>query len=95
MERYPFDWKTPVGYIGCILIQALSFLCAAEAFIAVLVFIIGFCYFMTDFANDFRQNFLELNEYLMKANDNLIAIDSNEIMKRLTDLIQFHSDAKE
>lgn len=51
---------------------------------------------MTDFANDLRDNFFELNEYIMKTKDiDATAIERNEIMMRLTDLIQFHSDAKE
>lgn len=91
-QRYPFDWKTPVGYVTCVLIQIITFYAVTSIFVIVLILIIGFCMFLTNFGNDLEENVFEMNKMTRQSSS---AIEETKIKKRFIDIIQFHSDARE
>lgn len=95
-HRYPFNWKTSIGYLACWLLQVPPVLATAELFIYTLILAIGFCLFLEDFISDIEENLRELNDDLHRTLDNVSNIDQHFEMKiKLFDIIEFHSEAKQ
>lgn len=96
IKRYPFDWKTPVGYVACLVIQIPSIFILVEVYVDILALFVGFCTFMTDFANDLSENLRKMNEDFNRViNGNSTIIERTDIKSNFMDIIQFHSDARE
>lgn len=91
MKRFIFDWKTPIGYTLCGIIQALVIFGTAELFICTLLLTIGFCLFIIDFISDVEENLHQFNDHFLRAPyPNRV-----EMKSKLLAIIRFHSKAKE
>lgn len=96
MPRFPFDWKTRIGYLICILLQFPPTMATGELFICIIIPPIGFCLFLYDFVSDIEINLRLLNANWHKTVKNSSNIDGKTEMKRkLLSIIQFHSEAKQ
>lgn len=86
MIRFPFDWKTPFGYLIAFAVQCITLLIAVQ-FIALIVSNgIGVYLLIISMIKD-----------LKRAVKHLIKLDKNEhlFIKQLYDFIEFHSIAKQ
>lgn len=80
----------------CIIIQTITVYAVVILFVSGLILIIGFSMFMTDYANDLKENLFAMNEDLIKITyPNPAIFVRMKIKKRFTEIIQFHSDARE
>lgn len=95
--RYPFDWKSPIGFFGCFFIQLSSVYIFVEIYTCAIVLTVGFCSFLADFATDIEQKLLQLNEYVLelKGKKKLTVEERNELKKKMIDIFCFHSEARE
>lgn len=94
--RYPFDWRTPNGYVLCMFIQSVEASVIVLCIAATLPLIVGVCMFAGDFVLDIEHNLHELNEQFVGAKGRPMSFQ--EIVRtkeKLIDNIQFHSDARE
>ena len=95
-SRYPFNWTTPTGYLACSSIQIISVIPAAILYTSIMISTLGFCLFAIDFVNDIEENLRQLNYFLITSEDQeLIGKERLNAKKRLTDIMIFHSEAKE
>lgn len=88
--RYPFDWKTPAGYLVAFLAQAFGILCGASAFMQFLNLFFGSCWLFTFIAEDITKDSAAFNTAAKATNRNCV-----ELMSRFCDMLQIYSDAKE
>ena len=94
---YPFDWNHPSGYIVCIIIQILSQLALDQIHCITLLRTIEFCLFITDFVYDVREKLRQLNTFIrtIKHKNNMTNKEHMNFEAKLTQIIQFYSDARE
>lgn len=85
--RYPFNWKTPFGYIICALIQTITQFVAGGIFVAILIMVVGFCSLVKAFILDIEENLIQLNEGVVECKQQV------KMMKKLFDVIEFHSES--
>lgn len=96
MTSFPFDWKTPAGYLASIAIQSVNVFLSTEMFFITLIITIGLCLLVTDFVLDLEQDIYRLNADLIGRKDKIFsAAERIEIKKKLIGIVQFHSEAKE
>lgn len=108
-ERYPFDYKNPAGYCLCMIIQTTTLFLFAKIMYSVIILTIGFCQFV-GFVLDLETNLREFNDNLVaceekrkklknKRSKKLILKELHEerlkLIKQLTEIIRFHTEAKE
>ena len=91
---YPFDWKTPLGYVVCVFIQVITLIAAIDLYVSVVVLTIGFCMLIADFASDIKEKLRQFNRILISS-DELTTDDRIVLKKRLSEFIEFHSEARE
>lgn len=93
---YPFDWKTPVGYLISSCIQTATAFHSVAMFICTLSFTVGYCLFAFDFVFDIDESLRMLNYYLVAAKDRELSKEEKlNVKHRLIGIMTFHSDAKE
>lgn len=92
--RFPFDWETFTGYLGCNLIQVPTILVSTNLFVIVLILNLGFCLIVTEFVSDIEISLRQLNEHLNGPKSKEI---TNQIIikNKLNDIIIFHSESME
>lgn len=90
--RFPFDWKTPLGYLAVISTQSAQTLITGMQFISVLMLISGFCSFSSDFVSDIEQAVREFNRIAMQQTS-LTIKEEIELKQRLNGIAQFHAEA--
>lgn len=87
--RYPFNWKTPLGYFVAFILQcagALSLACTYGHFIYLIV---ASSWLFIVFANDITKDMVEFNKTALSSNGN-----RTELTGSIRDLMQIYSDAK-
>ena len=95
-SRYPFNWTTPTGYLAGYSIQIMTVVPSCILYVSILMSTLGFCWFTIDFVNDIEENLRQLNYFLITSEDQeLIGKERLNAKKRLTDIMIFHSEAKE
>ncbi|XP_055296830.1 odorant receptor 22c-like [Sitodiplosis mosellana] len=93
--KYPFNWKTPFGYMVCAFIQTITVHAAGQIFVSVLILVVGFCIFVRAFISDIQDNLLQLNEDFETEIDrlNLCTKERVELKEKLIGIIEFHSES--
>lgn len=89
-DRFPFDWKTPLGYSIAFLSQAAGSLTILVAYIQLVNLIVGSCWIFIVIAGDITKDATAFNKEAHTSNGNRI-----EMVKRFRDLVQTYSDAKQ
>lgn len=84
--RFPFNWRTPLGYLIAFSGQSLGLFYIVQFYCAILCYFYEFCLFSTAFAEDIRREFIALTEAKKK---------SKEFQEKMTEIIDLHSQAKE
>lgn len=92
--RLPFEWKTPIGYLMCVMIQIPILYLLGDMFFFITLFITTLCIFVTDFVTDIEERLRSLNEMVLDKTM-MIADKRIEMTKKLSDIIQFHSQTRE
>lgn len=88
MFRYPFDWKSPAGYLVAWLSQFAGGASVASIYTQFLNIFIGSCWFFTFTAEDITQDVVAFN--IMQS-----AATKAELTRRFCDIVQIYSDAKQ
>lgn len=89
MKRFPFDAKNPIGYLFACALEYLLFLNMTITAVCSLTDGIGISLFLISVASDIEINLNYISESV-KMKQNQV-----EILKQLSELIQFHSNAKQ
>lgn len=96
--RYPFNWKTPIGYMMIVFYQSVvTYLTASILFYSMLM-TVAHCMFIVSFCTDVKNDIRMLNEFIKIESDKkkkFSAAAINKIKKMLKDIILFHVDTKE
>lgn len=95
--RYPFEWRTPIGYIGCVLIQIPTLFVDAEFYVSTLNLIIGCCAFISSLVSDLKEEIRQFNVRLieLKSKKKSSEREVAELKKELNKIIQFYVDSRE
>lgn len=96
LKRYPFNWKTPIGYFFAYLIQTSTVFAGTAIFVCALISNIGFCTFGISFVEDIEECLQHLNDQVVSLQDKELSHgESIEMKTNLATIIQLHADAKE
>lgn len=90
-NSYPFDWKTPLGYLVAFVSEYAWSLSAASVCMQIFVFIFGTSYFFITFANDIAKDLAGLNMSARPSDGHREA----KILKRFCEIVHIYSDIKE
>lgn len=93
-NRFPFDWKTLVGYPIALLAQYAGSFTGMMAFVPIICFFIGSCWLVSSFVRDLTT---ELAQYFSDGQHPRKASGTKgaEMMNHFIRIIQFHVDAKQ
>lgn len=89
--RFPFDWKTPHGYLVAYLSDCVGCVSLASAFIQFLNLLIGSCWLFIYIADDITSDLAAFNADIETTEHNRAV----ELLTRLCDIIRIYSDAKQ
>lgn len=93
---FPFDWKTPFGYVSCVLIELFVVFAACELYVSVVGLTVGVCMVIADFASDNKEKLHQFNRILTGLEDlEISAKDRVMLKKKLTEIIEFNVEARE
>ena len=89
-SRYPFNWKTTLGYGFALLAESIGISCSAFSATPVICFLVGSCWFLKAFVEDIT------NDLSFLTADDLSPDDRNRaILKRFFNVIQNFSLAEQ
>lgn len=89
-----FDWRTPHGYMACMILQTLNCYATVCLYACTLTLNMGISMLASDFVLDIEKSLRHLNEDLSKANGRDLQTQL-KINEQFVDTIRFHSEAKE
>lgn len=93
---YPFEWKTPMGYAICVVIQLITFTATVKLYASILILTIGVCVFIACFPTDIKEKLQQFNEIVVLSEQaKLNAADRVLLAKKLNDIIEFYSETRE
>lgn len=84
---YPFEWRTPFGYVVAFIEQTVCCTCITVSVHCVLCLLIGFCRITTSFIADIESELQAINEGQIIGNEKVLK-------QKLHNIIQFHSNIK-
>lgn len=87
--RFPFNWKTPLGYLIAFLIEYVAMCAEVCTFIPLLSFFIGTCWVVAAFAKDLTDQLTHLN-YHGQTNQSHAELKGN-----FNKILQLYSDARQ
>lgn len=89
LTLWPFNQKTPIGYLISLAIEFTTVACSQIWFIPTAAFFIGLCWFSIAFANDVRSdlNFLNIGGTSHQR--------QAQLMKRFCGIVQLYADARQ
>lgn len=87
-KRWPFDWKTPSGYLVAWLAQFAGSISITITAIAFFNIVLGSCWLFIVFSKDITNDVAAFNVKISKADDQA------KLMEQFCNLIQIYSDAK-
>lgn len=90
-KRYPFDWRTPYGYLVAWLAQCAAGTTVGCSVTQFLNLVFGSCWLFIFIAEDIAQDVAAFNIIAATTPDK----KSAELMKRFCDMVQIHLDAKQ
>lgn len=82
---FPFDTKTPMGFLAGALYELAVGQLASELFYAIVGLTGGFCFYTMQFVAD-------LNELLQDLNKDLEIGETAEIQRKFFEIVRFHSE---
>lgn len=88
-ERFPFDWRNPIGYMIAFAIEYLSFFCVVRVAVCLTTFIPGTFWILISITDDLKCDFNTVNELAKSEGSRL------QITEKFYELISFQSDAKQ
>lgn len=95
-SRYPFDWKTPIGYAVCIFIQLSKFYLLIEVYACAMIVTIGFCLFVSAFVSDIEEKLRQFNEDVVALEGKKVTAKEHIMLTtKFSEIIEFHAEAKE
>lgn len=90
--RYPFDWKTPHGYLIAFTAQYAGALTEVSIYTQIVVLVFGTCYLFVIIAEDITKDLEAFNTAARTVGS---ANWKAEMMMRLCNLLQIYTDAKQ
>lgn len=94
--RFPFNYRTPFGYLIAYIIQAMATLTTAEILHCTVGYVVGICFFISAFISDIKQGLLDLNTELKKINPNSFTREQHmKLRKKQYSHMEFYFVAKE
>lgn len=88
----PWNWKTPLGYLIAVAIQYSWITLGVFMVVSCLNIFAGVWILVGAYAIDIKKNLFNLNNIVIKAKYNVSVQKRIEIMKKLCNVIHFHSD---
>lgn len=92
LQRWPFNWKTPSGYLVAWLAQLAGIACIFIVAITFFGIIFGSSWLFIVIAKDISNDMAAFNQTVEKP---LKGNDRKDAIKRFSDIVQKYSDAKE
>lgn len=90
-KKYPFDWRTPSGFLVAWLVQSTGGPISGFIYMQFLYLVFGSCWLFIFIAQDITQEVVAFNILVKrKSDDNRV-----ELIKYLCDMVHIHSDAKQ
>lgn len=89
--RYPFDWKTPLGYLVVWLAQYAGAASMTIFILQFLNFVFGSCWLFNFIAEDITQDIAGFNFIVRTTSDG----DRTGLTKHFCNIVQIYSDVKE
>lgn len=91
----PWNWKTPIGYMIAVCIQYSWIAMGIFMVTSCLIQHAGVCILAGTFAMDIKENLVEQNDIVLRAEGNYSAEQFIEMKENLCNIIQFHCDVKQ
>lgn len=91
--RFPFEWKTPIGYLSYIIIQGINLFATANFLSCTLFLVFGMCSFAIDFVSDIERNFNQISKSL--NTNGLTKSEQRAVEKKLIETCRFHIEVRE
>lgn len=94
-KRWPFDWKTPIGYLVAWVVQGAEFAAAGTIGIPCYNIIFGSNWLFIAMVEDITNDIVEFNNRvkILKANNEVS--DRAKLKKSFCNVIQNYSDVKQ
>lgn len=91
---FPWNWQQPTGYLAAFCVECYWMQICALVVVCFLLFFSIFCVFFEAFVLDIKQSIADLSASVVFF-DIRTASDRLRIKQRFSDIVQFHSHAKE
>lgn len=91
-RRYPFDWKTPYGYLVAWLLQCVGSTTNGMIYVHFLYLVFGSSWFFIFIADDITMDMAAFN---IDAKTETSNENHTELKKRFSDIVQVYLDAKQ
>lgn len=88
-DRWPIEWKNPLGYLPAFAQQYLSAMCIAHLAICTTAFITGSCWLLISVIEDIKIGFQTLDRNVKLGTNQL------ELLIQFVELLELHADAKQ
>lgn len=88
--RFPFDWKTPLGYLFAFSSQCLEAYTSIASVLPMICFLAGSCWLFVCFAKDVTYDLS-----LFNVNSNSAGNDKGRMKQQLCKIIKLHGNLKE
>lgn len=94
-NRWPFDWKTPVGYLVAWFGESIGMIASVLALIPFLSYLFGTCMLLYFIANDITNDLTAFNSTVAIDTNPLNAGNRAKFSRKFCAIVQICSDAKE
>lgn len=93
---FPFDWRTPRGFLAANLFEAITGSLAAELYFDTLALIGGFCLYAMEFVADLNAILRDLNNVIEGGeNRKITQAEYMEMQIKFNEILRFHSEVIE
>lgn len=92
-SRFPWHWKTPIGYLAVTCVAYIWIHCGIFQMFCTLPLFAGFCSMFEAFTLDFKKILYDLNNEITDPDQNFNAAQHLVIFHRLTEMAWIHSNA--
>lgn len=90
---FPFDWRTPRGYVLLQCVQVITGLAIIEIFLYRINLILGFYLYLIAFKSDMKERFRQFdNDCGCKKNGK--SVFNGMISKKINDILRFHAESR-
>lgn len=88
--RFPFDWRTPIGYMFATSIQILFFFCVLEVFVTFLIVYVSVCQFAIAFVEDLEESFRKFENSVRNCGGQFSDSKQKALYLNLCRIVHFH-----